>query len=32
MYTNVVVTFYTKQSEARLLLLFKLKSKQSQCL
>ena len=32
MYTNVAVMFYTKQSEARLLLLLKLKSKQSQCL
>ena len=30
MYTNVVVIFYTKQSEARLLLLLKLKSKKSQ--
>ena len=33
MQTNVVVKFYTKQSETRLLLLvLKLKSKQSQCL
>ena len=32
MYTNVVVIFYAKQSEARFLLLLKLKSKQSQCL
>ena len=32
MHTNVVVIFYTKQSEARLSLLSNLKSKQSQCL